>query len=485
MNFLPILSLLCACTILRQLYGFSFVDDVLKPQFHKNFVKSCKKYPFTKQFSHRLKNPNGKVVVFVFQEQGQMNGGFGDRIAGLITAVGLALRYDRTLIIRAHNDFSKLFLPYTSDAEHERDGRYQYNLSTIDQWAKYHSKYENNNETELDLWHCVNSHSERCIMYESEPSQPNLLYRGNRAYICHWYGCNTTTPAKEELMTLLGSGNDDLLEAAGCMLRLAMWPTELLWSMVDEVFESHKGDLKRRGLVKHHDKALLWRYLVSTHFRCGDMGYKKGQSYEHACQHSYQYNVTINGKMQLVYNIPPHPESSRYMSYGTPIDIARCAARVLENMTSSAVEIRNDEDNDDKVDHRKARASGHHLHRVDTKRRMEYQTIVHLVSDNPGSTRQMNETLNWPNTLLSPSGCHVDLDSSYECLRLTSVYWFIMANSDIIVAPTEHHLPFSGFSGYAAVYGLKENSLRDPLGCDSIIPRREMSHIHHRNWACY
>jgi hypothetical protein len=475
-HFLSVLSLACSGMILRHLHGFSFVKDVLKPQFHKNFINSCTKYPFTQQFSHKLKNPNGKVVVFVFQEPGHMNGGFGDRLAGLVTAAGLALRYNRTLIIRAQNDFSKLFQPYASDARRNHDGKYSYNLSTIGHWAKYHKEYENNNITELSLWGCVNSHSKSCLVTGSEPSQPNLLYRGNRAYLCHWFICNSTIPANAEFMRLLGTGNDDLMEAAGCMLRLAMWPTELFWSMVDEVFEWHKGDLKRRGLVKHHDQASRWRYLVSTHFRCGDLGYKKGQSYELACQHSYQYNATINGTTQLVYNIPPHQESTRYMGYGTPIEIAQCAARVLGNITATAA------GDDDDVATRKER--GHHHHRVDTAGLLEYQTIMHIASDNPGSTKQINETLHWPNTLLSPSGCHIDLDTSYECLRLTAVYWFIMANSDIIVAPTERHLPFSGFSRFAAVYGLKENSLRDPLACDGIIPRREMSHINHRNWAC-
>jgi hypothetical protein len=472
--------ILCVLTMLTSLQSFSYVNDVLKPQFQRDFTKTCMKYPFALEFIKRLKNPNGRSVVFVFQQPGLRNGGFGDRIAGLITATGLAMRYNRTLIIRAQNDFFKLFRPYTHPSSSgDRDAnKYTYNLSEIEGWAKYGKLYENNDNTELDLWNCINTNFKNCAMLYEDPNQPNILLRGNRAYMCRWFNCDTGVPAKQELTKMLGIGNEDLMEAAGCMLRLAMWPTDLLWTMVDEVFESHKRDLKRRGLVKHHDQALLWRYLVSTHFRCGDLGYIHGESYDLACQHSYQYNVTMNGTTQLVYNIPPHQESG-YMGYATPIDIAQCAARVLENMTAESMRS---------WDSFLNQAAGHSLRRADNSTpanlTMDYRTIVHIASDNPGGAKQINETLLWPNTLLSPSGCHIEMDASYECLQMTALYWFVMANSDVIVSPGVHGITNSGFSRYAAVYGLKKDSLRDPKQCDNILTTHDLSHIQHNNWFC-
>lgn len=107
--------------------------------------------------------------------------------------------------------------------------------------------------------------------------------------------------------------NPDLIEVGGCMLRLAMWPTDLLWEYVNEVIESHKLDLIRRGLTKHHDHESEWENLVSLHFRCGDNGYIQGKESELACMHSVSTVVkdTVTGKEETVWNIPPHDEVSR------------------------------------------------------------------------------------------------------------------------------------------------------------------------------
>jgi hypothetical protein len=41
------------------------------------------------------------LVHFVFHEHGLRNGGFGDRLAGLVTATAIALRFNRTLVIES------------------------------------------------------------------------------------------------------------------------------------------------------------------------------------------------------------------------------------------------------------------------------------------------------------------------------------------------------------------------------------------------
>lgn len=198
--------------------------------------------------------------------------------------------------------------------------------------------------------------------------------------------------------------------------------------------------------------------------------------------------------------------------YGTPLDIARCAGLVLANFTTEEMmkwEAVIDSDNDRRkvrrlrenvhpyswYDNYQQIVSGHRKSRHldaslsetilrDILTTLEFRTVVHLASDNIGGAQQMNETLNWPNTLLSPSGCHLEMDPTFECLKLTMTYWMVMVLSDIIITPGNDRIPNSGFSRYAAVYGLKGNSLRDPKQCTNILSRRDLSNIQHGNWNC-
>lgn len=230
----------------------------------------------------------------------------------------MAIRFNRALIIRSQNGFEKLFRPYIpKEYEKQYKDIITYNRTELS-WAKYNYSYENNDNTELDLYNCINAPSKygiACSQYWGNPKEPNILLRGNRAYICRWAHSPNDYTCKEELNRDLGPENDDIMEAAGCMLRLAMWPTDLLWSYIDEAMESHKLDLKRRGLVRHHDEHALWRQLISLHFRCGDLGYIHGESFNLACQHSEVIgNITKDNVTTLIYNIPPHQESGYMVS---------------------------------------------------------------------------------------------------------------------------------------------------------------------------
>ena len=112
-------------------------------------------------------------------------------------------------------------------------------------------------------------------------------------------------------------------------------------------------------------------------------------------------------------------------------------------------------------------------------------TLVHIASDNAGSTMQMNDVLGWPNTLLSPNGCHVERNRTYECLKLTTTYWMIMALSDIIISPFQNKNSVqSGFPRFAFIYGLKGSVLRNPTDCDYTVKRDDSSRTHQGNWVC-
>jgi hypothetical protein len=144
------------------------------------------KYPFVHQYFRNLeKPPTSKIVHFVFHEHGLRNGGFGDRIAGLITATAIALRFNRTLVIESANGFDRLFRPY-----HPADkiidpinNLTQYNYVNWTSWSPYEYKYCCNDNTEYDLWNCVNVGGKlttTCGMDWGDSDHPIIKIRGNR-----------------------------------------------------------------------------------------------------------------------------------------------------------------------------------------------------------------------------------------------------------------------------------------------------------------
>ena len=71
-----------------------------KLSFEKRFNQTCSKYPFVQKYWSSIHQPKNKTVVFVFQEAGLNNCGLGDRLSGVLNAILLALRFDRTLLIK-------------------------------------------------------------------------------------------------------------------------------------------------------------------------------------------------------------------------------------------------------------------------------------------------------------------------------------------------------------------------------------------------
>ena len=79
----------------------------------------------------------------------------------------------------------------------------------------------------------------------------------------------------------------------------------------------------------------------------------------------------------------------------------------------------------------------------------------------------------------------VEMAKSADCNLLTTAYWLLLATSDIIVHQSEGGgSPISAFSRYAAVYGLKGDSLRDAKNCSRVVPFAELSHKWNGNWFC-
>ncbi len=102
----------------------------------------------------------------------------------------------------------------------------------------------------------------------------------------------------------------------------------------------------------------------------------------------------------------------------------------------------------------------------------------------------MNQTVGHSNTLISPKGCHVDFDPSFECLKLTLIDWFMLSMSDVIVSQTipgdrnQSRGVSSSFSRYAGMYGLQNDVYRDSRNCGTIVTSNEYSRMDISNWFC-
>jgi len=107
-----LLCLLCYTSVCAG--SLSPYTQALRERFEASFHSKCNKYPFLKQWEHKLEHTDERFMTFMYHEPGLRNGGLGDRIAGLLNAVGIALRTNRTLLIESSNDFHELFQPYHS-----------------------------------------------------------------------------------------------------------------------------------------------------------------------------------------------------------------------------------------------------------------------------------------------------------------------------------------------------------------------------------
>ncbi len=135
------------------LVGGSFTyKEHLQSKFESLFHKKCDKYPFVQRYVDKLEHSNEKYLTFVYQQPGLRNGGLGDRMGGLLSAVAMSIRFNRTLLIRSENEMHRLFRPYHPTDIHDPNPKYTWGNWTS--WSNYDAKYTNNDDTEYDLWDC-------------------------------------------------------------------------------------------------------------------------------------------------------------------------------------------------------------------------------------------------------------------------------------------------------------------------------------------
>eukprot|EP00605_Chrysophyceae_sp_TOSAG23-4_P002970 GSChrysophyteH1.ASY1.ANO1.3272.1 assembled CDS len=442
----------------------------LRKRFEDSFLDKCLKYPFVKQWENLLEHTTDRYVTFIYHEPGLRNGGLGDRISGVINAVGLALRFNRTLLIESQNGFHELFQPFHSTllsadgkgaSKVGDDYKYTWKKENWTSWSNWSRKYVDNDSTEFDLWYCVNNIAWRgplCSMDSGDVPQQHIKLRGNRNYLCKW-ATHPDLPAHSEFFRAIApQGVTDysqinLMEVAGCMMRLAMWPTEALWQYVDASLLESLGPERTQVPVA---------LQVGAHFRCGDRPSYLGND-RNACIHDPD---------------PSHQhEESSYMAAGAPDMIGACVRSILDKpFLRGAVHPRGWRSRSLEVEDSGA---GNSFSEAFPDR------AVFIASDNDGSAQQINATAHYPLTIVSPKGCHVELDPSFSCSQLTVGYWLILSSSDVIVTQTDNTgSPISAFSRYAAVYGLKGDSLRDAKDCGEVKAMYDISRRWTGNWFC-
>lgn len=224
-------------------YTQFLVDD-----FEKRFHERCNKYPFVEKFVNITENPTtNRHVVFVFSEYHFKNGGLGDRLGGVINAVSIALRYNRQILISSDNDLHKFLRPYHPTDIHKSQGDYLYTYKNWTSWTDYDYRLANNDATEYDLYDCINTAaSSHCSMDTvKDVPQPIIKLRSNRAYLCRYDLLEDVIAHKQWRKLGIPEGSD-LYEVGGCMLRLALWPTQRLWGEVDRFYD----DLYKLSVVE-------------------------------------------------------------------------------------------------------------------------------------------------------------------------------------------------------------------------------------------
>jgi hypothetical protein len=528
-----------------------------KRLFEEDFHDRCDKYPFVQKYINRLENTDERYLTFVYQEGRLRNGGLGDRIGGVLSAVAMAIRFNRTLLLRSENEMHEVFRPYHPTDIHSENPKYKW--TDYPSWSNFDYKYTNSDDTEYDLYDCINNTGGKnghCSMVDGDVSTPHILLRSNRCYLCY-YDNQKSTVANQQMRSILGvNETSDLFEVAGCMMRLALWPTEFLWSEIGKELESFQKSLPESILKRGEKRMRRLRELsdirqrqqgavngvptgaaggakgavgvlhttnqnpmhinpnksrslqrrrrllpalspnasafvapteedksplviqVGVHFRCGDGSYiRGGGGYDHMCVYSEDDQ-----------DDPAHPK----FPLGNPYQMGLCARRSLTSFVEAAVE--NSGYGVSFSSHQTIFHSGTSKilsanKTIDTtstpsavplKASDVFQMAV-VASDNLMASLQANHTMDIPHTIITPSGCHIEIDPSKQCHLLTVVQWVLLSFSDVFV--TQAGMP-SSFSKYAGLYGLKVDPFRNGKECDGVVSNFDYSRKPMSNWFC-
>ena len=362
--------------------GQSYSESGARQRFVNRFNATCNKYPFVQEYVTNLMSPAQRYVIFVFHEAGGLNGGLGDRLGGMVSAIAFALRTGRTLLISGDKAFEESFQPYHPDLLSTSGRKHKRRRWGDWDWAGWKRDYAGNMTY---LRQCVNPKPNAAMcQLDTDVPQRVVKYRSNRAFLCRWV-IKQALYRNSGLARMGITAQTDLFEAAGCMLRLAMWPTERLWKALDKSLEPQLRQQQQRQRQTSTSKVIT-SYQIGFHFRCGDKSFGGSKTKNPECY----FDPTVPWK------------GTNFMddkSLDSPIDAAVCGKKILHGLSSST----------------------------------QSHAMTYIASDNSDSSQQINGTMQWPFVVLPPKGCHVDLQASFDCTLTTSLHWFMLALSDKII----------------------------------------------------
>ena len=303
---------------------------------------------------------------------------------------------------------------------------------------------------------CINPYRPKdevhCKLENQDYIQKVVKIRSNRAYLCRWDE-QRDSDAYNFLKNNTVDSKTNLFDIAGCFLRLVLWPTDKLWDRVDQIMEPIFSKYVNYSIIKETSKTsniTLKKNLfqIGIHFRCGDIEYKSPYSVGKSC-------IITNPNMR-------YSNISEFLVDGTPIDGGECGKKLIEER---------------------------HIN-LSTGDDESVYPIVYIASDSPSAAIQINETLNFSNTLITPKGCHIELDKSGQCSFETIAYWFALSLSDTLILQGrtiqagDNYTSPSGFSRLASMYGLNSDSIRFAQTCEKIKDINFHSRTTQGTWKC-
>lgn len=108
-----LLLVLACCMGVQSQTPLPYSEMGVRDRFETRFIKTCSKYDFVDRFVKLLEQPSDTYTIFVYSEQGaNNNGGLGDRLGGVITALAYSLRTGRNFLLASDRGFERSFRRY-------------------------------------------------------------------------------------------------------------------------------------------------------------------------------------------------------------------------------------------------------------------------------------------------------------------------------------------------------------------------------------
>lgn len=162
----------------------------------------------------------------------------------------------RTLLISGDKSFEESFHPYHP----KNDGRYTWSYWSWSGWSAEYARGSNFTH----LKHCVNPERTAKVCHlDVVLSERVVKHQSNRAFLCGWV-MKKEVYNRSYLSRLGITSEADLFEVPGCMLRLAIWPTEKLPEPLDESVQSQLSTKRSKAF-----------FQIGLQFRCGDNSFSK------------------------------------------------------------------------------------------------------------------------------------------------------------------------------------------------------------------